>query len=75
MATGPGHYRLAEQLLAEVEAVNQFNAYTNGQLAAAQVHATLALAAAAAIGNGDGQPSPSVWNEWWDAAAPKGDAS
>ena len=45
--TGPGHYRAAEQLLAE--AVEQPGEASARSIATAQVHATLALAAATAL--------------------------
>ena len=47
MATGPDHYRLAEQLLAHDRPP------TGEMLAIAQVHAMLALAAATALVGGD----------------------
>ena len=72
MATGPEHYRIAERFMAQYGRDDtDTHALSMEILAAAQVHATLALAAAAAIGNGDGEPSKPVWDEWWDAAAPK----
>ncbi|MFC8583341.1 hypothetical protein ACFUGD_02010 [Streptomyces sp. NPDC057217] len=60
--TGPEHYRKAEQLLAEATTDGPEGVYfvRPENLAAAQVHATLALAAAAAgqladryVGDGD----------------------
>ncbi len=78
--TGPEHYQKAERLLREAgEASNpdgemsdaevvQFIAST---MAAAQVHATLALAAATALSNSCDLPSPD-WRAWYAvAAAPK----
>ena len=46
--TGPEHYRAAEQLLATGRDIEDWE----GPVAAAQVHATLALAAAAALPSG-----------------------
>ncbi|MGW5556888.1 hypothetical protein ACWER9_06650 [Micromonospora sp. NPDC003944] len=76
--TGPEHYREAEKLLqdcgfntAEDASAATSDAATSNYLAAAQVHATLALAAATAINdpdpNGTGQPD---WaTKEWEAAA------
>ena len=47
--TGPEHYREAEQLLAEANAQEGGTNLERFCLAAAQVHATLALAAATAF--------------------------
>ena len=47
MATGPDHYRLAEELLAHDRPL------TGEMLATAQVHAILALAAATALVGGN----------------------
>lgn len=52
MATGPEHYRLAEELLAEVtrdDGSVDFGDEGEAYVAAAQVHAILALAAATAL--------------------------
>jgi len=52
--SGPAHYRMSERILTEVaqtdalEQVGEDAEYCRQQLAAAQVHATLALAAATA---------------------------
>lgn len=51
MATGPEHYRRAQQLLADIENVMRGDEREPGLLAEAQVHATLALAAATALGS------------------------
>ena len=60
--SGPGHYREAERLLVEVEATpdqwGEAAEHCRQQLAAAQVHATLALAAATAY--------PAVRDYWGD---------
>ncbi len=48
--TGPGHYYEAERLLRE-----------GGNVAAAQVHATLALAAATALGSGLSAGDKGAW--------------
>jgi hypothetical protein len=48
--TGPYHYSKAEEILAEIEATNDFSNETETALAIrAQAHAILALAAATAI--------------------------
>ena len=68
--TGPQHYRESERLLSEVDtARDQYGdaaKYCRQQLAAAQVHATLALAAATAY--------PAVRDYWGDedTATPRG---
>jgi len=52
MATGPEHYKRAEELLAEVtmdDGSVDFGEGGEAYVAAAQVHATLALAAAIAL--------------------------
>ena len=58
---GPSHYREAEKL---IEAA-QYDGYDNarGALAAAQVHATLALAAAAAPVDAPDGESETSWDE------------
>jgi hypothetical protein len=71
--TGPEHYKVAESLLA---AATLSGEHPDGSpiirkdepeaLAAAQVHATLALAAAHAMGIGD-LPSPD-WDAWREVA-------
>lgn len=59
MATGTEHYQEAERLLRE-----------QGKLAAAQVHATLALAAATALGRvTDGGPTSADRSAWIAAAS------
>ena len=73
--TGPGHYREAERILTEVDRVRDRSGDVGGycqlQLAAAQVHATLALAAATAysavrdhLGSSHGTPG-----EWAEVAS------
>lgn len=76
--TGPEHYAMAERLL---KGVTLHGAHPDGSpiiridepqaIAAAQVHATLALAAATALGRqGDGRTLPSKDAvAWFDAAA------
>ncbi|MFE5215985.1 MULTISPECIES: hypothetical protein [unclassified Streptomyces] len=58
MASGPEHYEEAEQLLAAAADTDMGSDLERYRLAAAQVHATLALAAATALNdpdpNGDG---------------------
>jgi hypothetical protein len=61
--SGPGHYRESERLLADVDKTRDQHGdaaveYCRRQLAAAQVHATLALAAATAY--------PAVRDYWGD---------
>ena len=56
MATGPDHYRRAEELLA------RDGPLTGEVLATAQVHATLALAAATALA-GIGRIEADAWRE------------
>ena len=56
MATGPDHYRRAEELLA------RDGPLTGEMLATAQVHAMLALAAATAL-VGDGRIEADGWHE------------
>lgn len=55
MATGPGHYRLAEDLLASDGPL------TREVIGATQVHATLALAAATALA-GLGRIEADAWH-------------
>ena len=73
--TGPEHYQLAEELVAECTADDGSVGVGDGGeaiLAAAQVHATLALAAALAMGL-TYLPAPD-WDAWRKAAATAGDA-
>ena len=58
---GPQHYRTAEELIKAA----QYDGYDNarGALAAAQVHATLALAAAAAPVDAPDAQSETSWDE------------
>jgi hypothetical protein len=72
--TGPQHYQEAERLLVHVDRSIQ-DQFGDGaecarqELAAAQVHATLALAAAAGLNdNPNGMPSPD-WKAWREVAA------
>jgi hypothetical protein len=75
--TGPEHFKQAEQLLADARSGTPEEPYYIGDigptLAAAQVHATLALAAATAMGcaSEDGPPAPDwdAWREICSAAA------
>ncbi|GII84574.1 hypothetical protein Ssi03_25640 [Sphaerisporangium siamense] len=62
--TGPEHYREAEKLLAQY-GDPEFAAI---DLAAAQVHATLALAAATALARVDGDRASVTYNAWHEAA-------
>jgi hypothetical protein len=65
--TGPDHYREAERLLTELVSINpgggEMHRASEVALAAAQVHATLALAAASAVGT-----SAAESRAWADAA-------
>ena len=67
MATGPVHYREAERLLSEQVCRDRAGGTTTRSfeqtVAAAQVHATLALAAATALGT-----SATETRDWIDAA-------
>jgi hypothetical protein len=66
--TGPEHYRAAEMLLAAADQIAEQGGDMGEMLAAAQVHATLALAAATAMGSAkDGMPR--VDFVAWDKAA------
>jgi len=57
--TGPEHYREAERLLAELISINpgggEMHRASEVALAAAQVHATLALSAATALSTSDAE--------------------
>lgn len=63
--TGPEHYREAERLMAESDDVlrphDEGPCEADRMLAAAQVHATLALAAATALTPGVNSPSRGAW--------------
>jgi len=50
LMTGPEHYREAEVLLADANPPDEESRWDMALLAAAQVHATLALTAATALG-------------------------
>jgi hypothetical protein len=69
MATGPEHYQKAEELLlnaGQQEAGSETERY---QLAAAQVHATLALAAAVGLNDSEcGKPADDH-KTWLDVAS------
>lgn len=72
--TGPGHYSEAERLLVHTDrsVVDQFGAgaeCARQQLAAAQVHATLALAAATALVMGDNGATPVSTHLAWRKVA------
>jgi hypothetical protein len=82
MATGPEHYREAEQLASQADewmdadwgwkaklTAEERLAYRTADLGAAQVHATLALAAATALI--DGKPRSGSFDNYreWAAAA------
>jgi hypothetical protein len=71
--TGPEHYQEAERLLAEVTSTESDGFIGDGielvnTIAAAQVHATLALAASNALSCDDGVI---VYNAWWSVAGGK----
>ncbi|MGW6739694.1 hypothetical protein ACWGDX_02920 [Streptomyces sp. NPDC055025] len=75
MVTGPAHYTRAEQLLREVGDGHQEGTDVAAILAAAQVHATLALTAATAMqapvdGSEPGMGSPE-YAAWYQAAGVK----
>lgn len=67
--TGPEHYAEAERLIEEANHVGHEDAARgDGIIAAAHVHATLALAAATALNDHDsGTPLPE-WHHWRVAA-------
>lgn len=64
--TGPEHYREAERLLADARHDGPDGvAYLRPEnIAAAQVHATLALAAATAMNDAQEGLPVSEWNDW-----------
>jgi len=64
MATGPEHYRNAEQLLAQTESPSWHAEDSPATLAEAQVHATLALAAATGLNDYDGGMSVTTYRAW-----------
>jgi hypothetical protein len=67
--TGPEHYREAERLLVEEVFITRHGSVTRSfeeTVAAAQVHATLALAAATAVGTAGADS-----RAWADAAGAK----
>jgi hypothetical protein len=68
-STGPEHYQEAEVLLARAH--NHGHQYTANIIAAAQVHATLALAAAtamqAAVDGSEPGMSPQEFTAWYAA--------
>lgn len=71
MSSGPEHYQLAEDFLAQSHSIGADD-LTPGELLAAtlaeaQVHATLALAAATAINAVGGMPDRD-WTAWAAAA-------
>lgn len=65
--TGPEHYQEAECLLRQAYDRNYGSDEERYYVAAAQVHATLALAAATALRTQEG-PTPSDWSAWRRAA-------
>lgn len=85
MATGPEHYREAEKLLAgtpktaedRADGIEGDNPWPPSamDLAAAQVHAVLALAAATGLNDADGGMSVRDYNEWRDAAGSKAEVA
>jgi hypothetical protein len=74
MATGPEHYRRAEELLLHAYEAEPRCPEESSALAAAQVHATLALAAATALNDFEGGMSSAELSEWHEACA-KGTAT
>jgi len=68
--TGPEHYRAAEQLVAEHEAIKSHGLYTitPTRLTIAQIHATLAHAAATALGGPRNGMRTGTREEWASAA-------
>jgi hypothetical protein len=69
MPTGPEHYRSTEQLLGHADEAPEGSAVERYYLAAAQVHATLALAAATALNDDVAGMPPGDYSEWLRAAA------
>lgn len=71
--TGPEHYIRAEQLVRQVRDGHQEGTDVAAIIAAAQVHATLALAAATAMGTSfvdgsEGGMTIEDWDAWWTTA-------
>ncbi|MEU7863869.1 hypothetical protein [Nonomuraea sp. NPDC049141] len=68
--TGPEHYAEAERLIdrATHEGGHCDPRHGNGIIAAAQVHATLALAAATALNDAEIGNRPCEWQAWTDTA-------
>lgn len=64
MTTGPQHYQQAEGFLNDARSENYDSGPERYYLAAAQVHATLALAAAVGTLGEEGQRSPEDISEW-----------
>jgi hypothetical protein len=62
--TGPEHYIAAEEMLAHSHQGEPGSVQRLANLAAAQIHATLASAAAAAVGDRD-------FHAWFEAAGPR----
>lgn len=65
--TGPEHFKQAIAILAQVEKqrAEGFELTLDGAVAAAQVHATLALAAATALNGYDNSTMPAAdWTDW-----------
>ena len=71
MATGPEHYRIAERFMAQYGRDDtDGHALSMEVLAAAQVHATLALAAATwLVADGDGRLPLVISDSWRRAVA------
>jgi hypothetical protein len=68
-STGPEHYKKAQVLLDRVREHGYGDSeYTSDLLAAAQVHATLALAAATALPDKANAYTPESRQAWYDAA-------
>lgn len=69
MATGPEHYREAEQHLENAVRNVAGSDAERWNLAAAQVHATLAVAAASALNDGETGTPHADWRAWMAAAS------
>ena len=68
MSSGAQHYRMAEEILAQIGTDNRGADVIAAAHASAQVHATLALAAATALRFPDGTMPEGDWGAWYRAA-------
>ena len=68
--TGPEHYRMAEEIVAQIGTDNRAADLIAAAHDAASAHATLALAAATALRFADGTTPGSLWEAWYRAAGP-----